>query len=78
MLAKKVTPWDIFNKNLPKASKELHDKRLQTCMSCDKFIKLTKQCKMCGCFMVQKTKLSHASCPIGKWGMAQMEGNDVN
>jgi hypothetical protein len=78
MLKKRVTPWDMFNKNLPRASEELYKERFDICMSCDKFIKLSKQCKMCGCLMVQKTKLAHASCPLGKWSMAQMESNDAN
>jgi hypothetical protein len=30
-------------------------------------IKLTSQCKKCGCFMEAKTKLPNAECPIGKW-----------
>ena len=72
---KKATPWDLFNKNLPRASQELFDQRMDICNSCDKLIKITKQCKMCGCFMTQKTKLAHASCPIGKWQMAQMINN---
>lgn len=49
------------------ASKELADSRYETCLGCDRFINLTKQCKECGCFMVVKTKLQHSVCPIGKW-----------
>jgi hypothetical protein len=75
---KKVRPWDLFNKKMPRATEELFNKRLDICMSCDKLIKLTKQCKMCGCFMEQKTKLAHASCPAGKWGMAKKEDQNVN
>ena len=78
MNQKKTTPWDLFNKSLPRASEELYAKRLDICMSCDKLIKITKQCKMCGCFMAQKTKLAHASCPLGKWSTAQMETNNAN
>ena len=78
MLEKKVTPWDLFNKSLPRASEELYAQRLDICMSCDKLIKITKQCKMCKCFMVQNTKLAHASCPLNKWGSARMEAKDAN
>jgi hypothetical protein len=28
--------------------------------------------------MEQKTKLAHAHCPAGKWGMAKMEDQNVN
>lgn len=74
---KKVRPWDLFNAKMPRASEELFKQRLDICLSCDKLIKLTKQCSMCGCFMPQKTKLAHASCPDGKWNTAKFEENDV-
>lgn len=74
---KKARPWDLFNKNLPRATEDLYKQRLDICLSCDKLIKLTKQCSMCGCFMVQKTKLAHASCPAGKWSQARIEDENV-
>jgi hypothetical protein len=43
-------------------------KRLDICIKCPEFFELTKQCKKCGCFMVLKTKLQDAECPLGKWG----------
>ena len=52
--------------------KEVSDKvyldRIKDCNNCDRFIKLSKQCKECGCIMTSKAKLPHAACPIGKWG----------
>ena len=42
--------------------------RINVCKSCPEFIASTTQCKRCGCFMSAKTRLTHASCPIGKWG----------
>lgn len=62
-----VRPWDLFNSKKVKLTKELSDKRLEICLSCEHLIKLTKQCKKCGCFMELKTKLEEATCPIGKW-----------
>jgi hypothetical protein len=41
--------------------------RLDTCLNCERLIKLTTQCKECGCFMHIKTKLPQSTCPIGKW-----------
>ena len=65
---KEVRPWDIFNKNVMKVTDEIAQKRLSICAACPHFIKLTAQCKKCGCFMKGKAKLSSSSCPIGKWG----------
>lgn len=42
--------------------------RWNTCISCDRLLKVTRQCKECGCFMKVKVRLRNASCPIGKWG----------
>lgn len=41
--------------------------RKSICDSCDNLFKPTAQCKLCGCFIYAKTKISSASCPIGKW-----------
>lgn len=41
--------------------------RIKICLQCEHFLKLTKQCKKCGCFMIIKTRLPNATCPIGKW-----------
>jgi len=60
-------PWDIFNRNIQKLTDEEASKRMSICESCEFLIPITKNCKKCGCFMVAKTKLPHASCPIGKW-----------
>jgi hypothetical protein len=60
-------PWDIFNKNIGKIEEEEQKKRMAICSMCPELIKLTKQCKKCGCFMEAKTKLPNAFCPLGKW-----------
>lgn len=46
---------------------EIATERMEICNSCPRLIKLTKQCKECGCFMNLKTKLTHAKCPLAKW-----------
>ena len=61
-----VTPADLLNKN-NYTSKEIAQKRMDICHSCEFLLKLTNQCKKCGCFMNAKTKLKKATCPIGKW-----------
>jgi hypothetical protein len=60
-------PWDLINTKTKWASEELAEKRYSICLECPELIKLTKQCKKCGCFMSAKTKLESAKCPIGKW-----------
>jgi hypothetical protein len=62
-----VTPLDMLNPNIKKASNELATERFNICSACPELIHITKQCKKCGCFMTAKTKLEKATCPIGKW-----------
>jgi hypothetical protein len=49
------------------ALQDVVDKRWQTCLNCEFFVKDSQRCTKCGCFMVAKTKLEAAKCPIGKW-----------
>jgi Cu2+-containing amine oxidase len=60
-------PWDIVNPNKEHASDEEANLRLATCEVCPSLLKLTHQCKECGCFMKIKVKLKDAECPLGKW-----------
>jgi hypothetical protein len=60
-------PWDLVNPDTDWATAETSESRYSVCQQCPELIKLTKQCKKCGCFMAAKTKLQKASCPIGKW-----------
>lgn len=62
-----VKPWDLFKKSQPRTLEEVKEKRLEICRGCEHFIKITHQCKKCGCFMDQKTKIRAATCPVGKW-----------
>ena len=41
--------------------------RIDICKTCPELFTPTKTCKKCGCFMLVKTKLAKATCPIGKW-----------
>ena len=47
---------------------DIIDRRWAECEKCEFLLKPTNNCKKCGCFMKVKTKVSTASCPIGKWG----------
>jgi hypothetical protein len=62
-----VSPLDLVNPNAEFADELLASNRYSICNSCPELIKLTKQCKKCGCFMAAKTKLQKAACPLGKW-----------
>lgn len=73
---KPVRPWDLFLKK-ERANEEIRQKRLNICQECPEFIKLTKQCKKCGCFMEQKVKLPEANCPLLKWGPDQQSNINI-
>ena len=64
-------PWDLFNPAMEKVSDEIADSRMLICKQCPELIKLTSQCKKCGCIMNLKTKLAIASCPLNKWGQVE-------
>ena len=59
-------PWDMLDK-AKYAENSLAKERLSICKQCPELIKLTAQCKKCGCFMAAKSKLTEATCPLGKW-----------
>ena len=62
-----ATPLDMLNPNTRRLSSEFAQARLDICKSCPELIKITTQCKKCGCFMTAKTKLEKSTCPLGKW-----------
>ena len=61
-----VTPFSLMNPS-NYTDEETSSKRLEICKQCDRFKKNTTQCMECGCFMIAKTRLSQATCPLGKW-----------
>lgn len=50
-----------------KADAETRAERVSICDSCEHLIRMTKQCRKCGCFMPAKTWIAEASCPLQKW-----------
>jgi len=61
-----VRPTDLID-SANYADAKTAEQRYAMCLVCPSLIKTTKQCKECGCFMVLKTKLKQATCPLGKW-----------
>lgn len=59
-------PWDLIHPSL-RAPSDVQDQRFEICKGCPEFIKLTTQCKKCGCIMKMKTHILPAECPIKKW-----------
>lgn len=55
------------------APEYIKEQRINICKECDQFIKITSQCKMCGCYMPAKTALSGSTCPLRKWGKISKE-----
>jgi hypothetical protein len=67
-----VRPWDLLNPNIDRVDDDIFKYRYEeNCLKCPSLIQATKQCKKCGCFMKEKAKLPHATCPLGKWGAIQ-------
>jgi Family of unknown function (DUF6171) len=60
-------PWDLLNKNIGRVEDSVAIERMDICKSCEYFLKVTGQCKKCGCIMAMKTKLPNATCPLEKW-----------
>jgi hypothetical protein len=60
-------PWDMVNPNVEHVSEEVQNQRFDICKQCPELLKITKQCKKCGCIMTLKTKLKKAECPLHKW-----------
>lgn len=73
MSDKKVRPWDLFNKKMGRVDSDIYMERIAICQSCPELLKATFQCKRCGCFMKQKSKLADASCPLKKWDKYDIE-----
>jgi len=65
-------PWDLMNPDL-RVDDSIAEERFAICKECPELIPVTHQCKKCGCLMKQKTKLSNASCPLGKWNRVEVE-----
>ena len=47
--------------------KDVYEKRIDICKSCVYYFKPTGTCKMCGCFMKIKARISGMDCPKGYW-----------
>lgn len=54
-----------------KFDKDEADRRYNICKECEFFIKKTRQCNICKCFMPIKTKISITKCPKNKWGTVE-------
>ena len=62
-----MTPLDLLNPHTKRVEADVAEQRFDTCKGCPSFIKISGQCKECGCFMSAKTKFEIAKCPLGKW-----------
>lgn len=65
-MASEGKPWDLLYPE-EYADDGVAAARYEVCSHCPELTEHTKQCKKCMCFMVLKTKLKHAKCPLGKW-----------
>ena len=75
-IKRSARPWDLFNAKIGRVPEDIQKIRYNICKDCPYFISLTTQCKICKCFMKEKTKLPNASCPMHYW--EQYNGVDDN
>ena len=69
---KNAMPWDLLNPNTKYVPENVYDDRFEKCKACKNFITLTTQCSECKCIMKIKCAVSHAFCPIDKWGQYEL------
>jgi hypothetical protein len=62
-LARTTGTWMLSG--MPIATPETQGNRIALCRSCDHF--KGQFCAKCGCFMMAKTRMATARCPVGKW-----------
>jgi hypothetical protein len=48
-------------------SEEKRASRENLCNECSQYNKLSKRCKMCGCFMELKWRFTKSECPMSLW-----------
>jgi hypothetical protein len=48
-------------------SQDLVEKRINICLSCDKYNPNKDSCSECGCYLSVKTSWAEQKCPLGKW-----------
>jgi hypothetical protein len=57
--------------SIEKVSKDIWKSRLEKCRDCvtdgEWTVSGNGRCKLCGCFVNQKTKYADESCPKGEW-----------
>ena len=56
----------VKGKDIAKVSANEHNIRKRICQSCPQLMR-TGNCKICGCFIIDKTKYAQEHCPIKKW-----------
>lgn len=68
MTALRKIAIDLLKGKLPAAAgADLAKERLKICEQCEYFARLSRQCRLCNCFMDAKTKILDAKCPCEKW-----------
>lgn len=53
-------------KSIAKVTPITHSVRYNICKNCDNYL-ITGNCKICGCFVKDKTKYKFEQCPQKKW-----------
>ena len=61
-----VSGWKNYISKNPEVEK-IAEERMNICIYCPQLNKETNRCKICGCFMVAKTRSLKSKCPAKKW-----------
>jgi hypothetical protein len=70
-------PWHALDPNKHVEKQSTADQRFEVCLGCDQLNSVTKQCKICLCYMPIKTTLALSECPIHKWGKEEQTRNEM-
>lgn len=55
---------------------EVYNKRISICKDCKFYSNILGNCKICGCFMKLKARISSMSCPKGYWTLHDFRGEN--
>lgn len=72
------TATDILKTGGKNVTQEQKAERLKICESCDHFLKDSRRCDICKCYLDLKTKFQASECPINKWNQITLEENKMD
>jgi len=59
--------FKFVSAGMPKVGRDIFNKRIETCESCEEFNKEERMCKKCDCYIDIKAAWATEQCPLNKW-----------